>query len=792
MFIDALYDLQEPPLAAVPTATPSRSPRTTLPRIQLPQFSGRYEDWPPFRDLFNSLIGKDAATSPVEKLHYLKASVKGDADLLIRNLPTTSENYGRAWQALTDFYENKRLLVRSYLHQFMALTKLKSESASELRKLYHCVLNTVSSLEGIERPITSGEDLFVHLVVELLDARSRREWEASMSDTTEPPSYDDLQIFLERRLHTLESLQPVRPEPAKAEVTSSKTTRALHARKRDNKGGRCSLCGKEHYILWCDVYQKKTADERKRHVEANHLCLNCLGRHKLSDCRSKRTCSTCIAQHHTSLHEAFQTSVASTTSHLAQHPPALPVAVLLATARVRVLDRCGAVHTARALVDQGSESSLVSESLAQRLRLPRSSTSIAIFGVGGKQTGTARGLISMQISPLTGGAPMTVPALVFLQLTLYDSGIRADPKSWTHLAALELADLDYLAADPIDILLGADVYAYILQPGLQKGGPNEPVAQQTSLGWILSGAVSSANSSRRALTLHCRVEEDLATLVEKFWQQDELADRSSPLTPADQECEDQFRQTHRRAADGRYVVRLPVKPPLPDLSRTRHTARRVLTNMERRFSQDARLRRLYVDFLRQYEDMGHMTPLNGSKGAGGPVSYLPHHGVLRESSTTTKLRVVFNGSTATSSGDSLNRHLLVGPNLLPPLADVLLRWRVHRFVLATDIEKMYRQIMVHPEDRDLQRIVWRYNPQDELREYRLNTVTYGLACAPFLAMRVLRQLADDEETRYPLAAAVIRRDVYMDDVLTGADSLTDARELLHQLVNLCVAGGFPL
>ncbi|XP_011859086.1 PREDICTED: uncharacterized protein LOC105556600 [Vollenhovia emeryi] len=190
--------------------------------------------------------------------------------------------------------------------------------------------------------------------------------------------------------------------------------------------------------------------------------------------------------------------------------------------------------------------------------------------------------------------------------------------------------------------------------------------------------------------------------------------------------------------------------------------------------------------------MGHMTPLNDSRDVGGPVSYLPHHGVLRESSTTTKLRVVFNGSTATSSGDSLNRHLLVGPNLLPPLADVLLRWRVHRFVLATDIEKMYRQIMVHPEDRDLQRIVWRYNPQDELREYRLNTVTYGLACAPFLAMRVLRQLADDEETRYPLGAAVIRRDVYMDDVLTGADSLTDARELLHQLVNLCVAGGFPL
>lgn len=120
----------------------------------------------------------------------------------------------------------------------------------------------------------------------------------------------------------------------------------------------------------------------------------------------------------------------------------------------------------------------------------------------------------------------------------------------------------------------------------------------------------------------------------------------------------------------------------------------MLTNVERRFSQNSRLRQLYVEFLQQYEDMGHMTPLDGSENAGEPVSYLPHHGVLRESSPTTKLRVVFNGSTTTSSGDSLNRHFLVGPNLLPPLADVLLRWRVHRFVLA-DIEKMYRQILVN-------------------------------------------------------------------------------------------------
>ncbi|XP_039303368.1 uncharacterized protein LOC120357277 [Solenopsis invicta] len=188
--------------------------------------------------------------------------------------------------------------------------------------------------------------------------------------------------------------------------------------------------------------------------------------------------------------------------------------------------------------------------------------------------------------------------------------------------------------------------------------------------------------------------------------------------------------------------------------------------MKRRLARDDRLSELYVGFMRTYEDLGHM--VRADAAPGGRTSYLPHHGVLREASSTTKLRVVFNGSTTTASGESLNRSLLVGPNLLPPLADVLLKWRRHRYVLATDVEKMFRQILVHSEDHNLQRILWRCSTRDEVAEFCLTTVTYGLACAPFLAMRTLRQLADDEAESYPLGSRALREDAYMDDVLTGA------------------------
>jgi len=152
-FLDLLHDLRSKQTAAALAAIlegPSAS-RMTLPRIQLPQFSGKYEDWPSFRDLFHSIIGKDQAIAAVEKLHYLKSCLKREAELLVRNLHTTDENFERAWKTLTDYYQNKRLLVQSYISRFTALPKLKGESASEMRKLYHGVMSTVGVLESIGR-----------------------------------------------------------------------------------------------------------------------------------------------------------------------------------------------------------------------------------------------------------------------------------------------------------------------------------------------------------------------------------------------------------------------------------------------------------------------------------------------------------------------------------------------------------------------------------------------------------------------------------------------------------------
>lgn len=89
-------------------------------------FSGKFEDWLPFRDLFTSLIVKDTSISDVTRIHYLKTRLKGNAKLVMRELYTTDEDFSVAWQTLKDYYDNLRLLVRSYYAKYTVFPKLKS------------------------------------------------------------------------------------------------------------------------------------------------------------------------------------------------------------------------------------------------------------------------------------------------------------------------------------------------------------------------------------------------------------------------------------------------------------------------------------------------------------------------------------------------------------------------------------------------------------------------------------------------------------------------------------------
>ncbi|XP_024867526.1 uncharacterized protein LOC112451852, partial [Temnothorax curvispinosus] len=653
-----------------------RAPKTSLPRLQLKKFLGAYEDWPPFRDLFLSVIG-DAAISNVERFHYLRSCLQGPAETLIRPLFVTGENYDRAWAILSKHYKNKKELIRSNFAAFTAVAKMKGDTADELSRIHHAVTTAVNAQESIGRPILShGMDLFNFLVVEMFDPRTRLEWESYNSNSLEPPEHETLTDFISKRILTLKAAKPKSNQVSGDSTQSAKS----HFAKQDN--AQCAMCKGKHALMLCPEFKAKSANERKSFVDTNRLCYNCLGNHLIAKCQSTQTCLTCKARHHSTLHEAYtqtkppEASVLSAVQHADSGK-----ATLLATARVIVADRYGDPRPARALIDQGSEVSIISEALVQRLLISRVRSSLSILGVGGSKPGATKGKVKLDLTSAATGARLNVEAFILPRLSLYRGPSTKRTFQWSHFAGLQLADPQFLANDPVELLLGAEVCAIIFEDGLRKNGPSAPIAQKTSLGWILSGGRDASSPEDSRCSLLCTIDHDLVDLVRRFWEQEKEPSSPAALTPDEERCEDLFVRTHTRTATGRYVVRLPFVKTPPSLAETRKPAERLLNAMERKGARDSRFEELYRSFIQEYEDLQHMEPVNPSENNEPNTCYLPHHGVFRESSSTTKLRVVFNGSQRTGSGDSLNDHLLAGPNLLPNLADVLLRWRRHRFVL---------------------------------------------------------------------------------------------------------------
>lgn len=195
--------------------------------------------------------------------------------------------------------------------------------------------------------------------------------------------------------------------------------------------------------------------------------------------------------------------------------------------------------------------------------------------------------------------------------------------------------------------------------------------------------------------------------------------------------------------------------------------------------------------MQQYCALGHMEAL-ADHDPGADSYYLPHHAVTKRNDPSGRIRVVFNASFRTSTGVSLNDLLLPGPRLQSDLWVVLSRWRLHPFAFMTDIVKMFQQIRVHSDDAELQRILWRADPATEVTDYKLVTVTYGTSPAPYLAIRTLLQLAQDEEHRFPKGVEVIRSNMYVDDILVGASTLEETFEIKGQVVGLLQAEGFQL
>lgn len=463
---------------------------------------------------------------------------------------------------------------------------------------------------------------------------------------------------------------------------------------------------------------------------------------------------------------------------------------ILPTAQVLASSNGQKAVLARALIDAASEGSFVTETLVNTLRLKRTPQYVEVSGLGQSKTSTSKYIVSFSIAPRNYPEKrIEVSAFVLPKLTnLLPSRAVSVPDEWTHIQNLPLADSTFHQPGKVEIILGADIYNQIMTNGMIHGQSDAPLAQNTVFGWVITGPNGSDVAPTQVNTLHTSIDEQLR----RFWEINEISSERK-LTAEEQRCERHFNDTHQRNEEGRFIVRLPFKDgDPPKMGASWPSTSRRLFSLERRFARETHLQPSYRNGIQEYLDSNQMEIVPPAQLNHPGAHYLPHQPVLKDSSSTTKLRIVFDASNKTTDGKSLNDHLIVGPTIQEDLVSILMRWRKHPIVFTADIKQMYRQVEISPQDADYQRLLWRNNPEERISTYRLTTVTFGMASSQFLAVRCIKQLAIEGKANHPIGSIIIDRDMYVDNLYAGADSINEAIVAKQQCVDLLNKGCFPL
>ncbi|XP_072398107.1 uncharacterized protein [Diabrotica undecimpunctata] len=735
-----------------------------LPTINLPKFSGSYQTWLEFRDTYKSLIHENNNISPIQKFHYLRASLEGVATDIIQSLEISTANYDVAWKALSERYDNDQLLIHNHVKSLFNCEPVVKESAVSLRKLLDIITKNLRALEQLNQPTSERGTLLIYLISTKLDSITLREWE-SFKKNGERHTFEDFKEFIKSRADLLEMVNE----------THSDKRKSLTIRDRIDK------------------------------ARFMKLCINCLkGGHTSKFCR-RGNCTKCGSKHNTLLH-LEQRNVNSQSNYPTQNSAIVDCApaqstevalsayssiehVFLSTVLVQLFDKYNRSHTVRALLDSGAQSSFISKDLFNGLHLENIPTDIIVTGINGISTNiTAK--CELQVQAIHNAFQFKnhffVIDKISHHLPVSDVNV-ADLKIPSHL---KLADPSFFKSDKIQMIIGSDMFWTLICIGQISLGPNKPLMQKTKFGWIISGPIAQKTNNVSCNLILKSDEVNVNKTLSRFWEIEEV-ESNRVYTVDEYKCEKHFVDHFKRDSDGRFIVKLPFKENIERLGESYTIAYKRFLNLERKLNSKPELKKLYNEFIQEYLNLGHMKKVENLDTAN--VSYyMPHRAVIRQDSLTSKIRVVFDASCPSSSGYSLNNLQYVGPTLQDELFSILLRFRQYKYVFSADIAKMYRQVLVIPDQRSLQRILYRENSNDPINVYELKTVTYGTAAASYLVIRCLFQLAAENESKNPKLANIIRSDFYVDDLLSGADSVEEAACICKGVSNILKQGCFEL
>ncbi|KAJ8915581.1 hypothetical protein NQ315_012466 [Exocentrus adspersus] len=288
--------------------------------------------------------------------------------------------------------------------------------------------------------------------------------------------------------------------------------------------------------------------------------------------------------------------------------------VVLATAVIEVVDVRGNFQKVRCLLDPGSQISFITSKCANQLGLPKQKLQTNIQGIGELNLSTQLGAVHLNIRPVGELDPkFSIYAVILPKICTTQPNVPLPASGWDHIKNLKLADPNFFKPGPLDVLIGADLYPYIIQGGQITGTAYEPVAINTVFGFILMGKIVSPTAAidPNFKTLCSHIEQQsLNNILQKFWELENIPQCTSSSLE-DIKCEQIFTNTVSRHSDGRFIVTLPFKNNiLPTFPGSKNLALNRFLALEQRLLKNPSLYHEYNQFLREYLDLNHMEILS--------------------------------------------------------------------------------------------------------------------------------------------------------------------------------------
>ena len=817
-----------------------------LPKLELPKFGGEVIEYPSFWDRFQVSI-HDTNIPEVQKFVYLDSLLYGEAKNTISGISITADNYKVACDLLEQRYGRKELIIFKHVQELLSINFQGKITYQNLRKHHDELKNHVRCLENHDIKGDQYGMFLTPIVLSTLPFDIRRDW--SKESEGKETDFEFLLKFIEKEVRVRETstaLKPFTQEGTKSnekpKLTSSRPNYHRNTNQRPNPQKasavnlnsktnpkvsklNCNVCNKNNHTTnnCLELLTPILISERRKVITDKGLCIRCLSNEHSTN-RCEFTCEKCNGSHHKHLCIAYvnknskssdsKEKLASnkdsdrndqekTHSHTGYSSRHSKPGVILETIKVKLkLKESDSFIKATVMFDNGADNSYITCDLMSKVEgeyLGVTDLSVSAFGAEEPSQSELRNMYLVDVFGLKAGCG-TIALTAVPTITTPILRGKLPEEVIDQVKTLDInSDLNSDEYLNIDVLIGSDCYwehvMPVIRPISQSNTKNKLVALKTTFGWVLSGAYKNekkgkGNSSATLLCINQSKSESLFSVtatdndLQKMWDL-ELEKEEKFGDPILKKFNEEI-----KLKDNRYEIRLPWNEnEKPKLMNNYQIATRKLSSLMKKLDKNPTLKEGYDKALNDMLDNGIIELVSESDvNTDNKVFYIPPRPVIKEDSLTTKIRITLNAACTGPNGVSLNHCMETGPNLIPELVGILIRFRRWPVVLVADVTKAFLQILVHPEDRDVHRFLREEN--GVIKTYRFCRLPFGNRSSPFVFNATVKyHLSQFEQSK---VISELNENLYVDNWMTGGDEVSEVMQMKKEGTDVMKMAGMEL